>query len=98
MKHRLIYLSVPALVCAGLGLTTLAAAEDSEVRSRIAGSLPGVEVDGIRPTPIEGLYEVTVGANIAYVSADGRYHFYGDLGRDEPHRGAPLRASPGRAR
>ena len=78
MKHPLINVSVSILVLLGLGFAT-ASADDGEVRSRIAASLPGVEVDGIRETPIEGLYEVTVGANIAYVSADGRYHFYGDL-------------------
>ena len=77
MKHPMICRFVPVLLA--LGCAVAAAADDGEVRSRIAASLPGVEVDGIRPTPIDGLYEVTVGANIAYVSADGRYHFYGDL-------------------
>jgi thiol:disulfide interchange protein DsbC len=79
MKHPLIKRSVAVLAVLHLGFAAAAHAEESEVRSRIAASLPGVEVDGIRPTPIDGLYEVTVGANVAYVSADGRYHFYGDL-------------------
>ncbi len=76
MKHPLIHRFVLVLLAFGC---SAAAADDSEVRSRIAASLPGVEVDGVRQTPIEGLYEVTVGANVAYVSADGRYHLYGDL-------------------
>jgi thiol:disulfide interchange protein DsbC len=53
--------------------------QDADVKTTIAESLPGVEVDDIRESPVEGLYEVTVGTQIAYVSADGRYHFYGDL-------------------
>ncbi len=79
MKHPWTNFLKPLTVIAGLGLAFAASADDSELRSRIAESLPGVEVDAVRPTPIDGLYEVTVGANVAYVSADGRYHLYGDL-------------------
>ena len=33
----------------------------------------------MRPSPMQGIYEVTMGADIAYVSADGRYLINGDL-------------------
>jgi thiol:disulfide interchange protein DsbC len=45
----------------------------------IAAKLPGVDKSRIKPAPIEGVYEVGHGTNIAYVSADGRYLLRGDL-------------------
>ncbi len=79
MRHPWFSFLGPVAAVVGLGLAFAAVADDTDIRARIAESLPGVEVDAVRPTPIEGLYEVTVGANVAYVSADGRYHLYGDL-------------------
>lgn len=38
-----------------------------------------VEITRIRPSFIKGLYEVTMGPEIIYVSADGRYVLKGDL-------------------
>lgn len=40
---------------------------------------PGAEPDSIRPAPLAGLWEVRYGAQIVYVSADGRYGFEGDV-------------------
>ncbi len=39
----------------------------------------GAHADELRPTPISGVYELTRGSDIAYVSADGKYAFTGDL-------------------
>jgi thiol:disulfide interchange protein DsbC len=45
-----------------------------EVANRI-----GARVDELRATPIPGVYELTRGFDIAYVTADGKYAFSGDL-------------------
>jgi thiol:disulfide interchange protein DsbC len=45
------------------------------VAARIAGSRPG----DFRVTPVPGVYEYRHGAEIIYVSEDGRYAFTGDL-------------------
>jgi thiol:disulfide interchange protein DsbC len=45
----------------------------------IASKLPGIDARQIKPAPIEGVYEVGHGTNIAYISADGRYLLRGDL-------------------
>ncbi len=48
------------------------------VRARLAEQLE-VKPDEIRPSPLPGLYEVASGADVGYVSADGRFYVDGDL-------------------
>jgi thiol:disulfide interchange protein DsbC len=56
-----------------------AAKTTPDPRARIAKKFPGVKAEDIRPSPIGGIYEVLLGADTAYVSADGRYIIAGDL-------------------
>ncbi|MFZ5724140.1 MAG: thioredoxin fold domain-containing protein [Pseudomonadota bacterium] len=54
-------------------------AEDA-IRARLAVSLQGVEVSGIEPSPVPGLYHVLLdGTESAYVTADGTYLINGDM-------------------
>jgi thiol:disulfide interchange protein DsbC len=48
-------------------------------RAIIAAKFPGVKPEEIKPAPIPGMYEVAMGADTAYVSADGKYLINGDL-------------------
>src|ERR1700745_2460887 len=57
---------------------TVAQAADV-LRAVIAKQFPGTRVEDIRPTPVTGLYELTHGADIVYVTADGKYALTGDL-------------------
>ena len=41
--------------------------------------VPGVSPDSVRPSPLPGLYEVVFGANVVYMSGDGRYLMQGVL-------------------
>jgi thiol:disulfide interchange protein DsbC len=50
----------------------------SDVRAAIAKRLE-IKVEDVRPSPIEGLYEVRSGAEVGYVSADGRFYVDGDV-------------------
>ena len=43
------------------------------LKARLQVNLPTVQIDEVRPTPIEGLYEIQAGFNFGYVSLDGRY-------------------------
>ena len=61
------------LLAALLATPLAAAADDLAEREALAAKLPGVSADDLRASPIPGLYEVMVGAQIVYVSADGRY-------------------------
>ena len=49
-----------------------------DVRAEIAKRLE-IKVDDVRPSPIEGLYEVSSGTEVGYVSVDGRYYLDGDI-------------------
>ena len=51
----------------------------ADPRQAIAKKFPGVKVEDVRPSQIEGMYEVSMGADAAYVSADGRYVITGDM-------------------
>jgi thiol:disulfide interchange protein DsbC len=59
-------------------IASVAQAED-DPRAVIAKQFPGTRVEDVRPTPVAGLYELTHGADIVYVTADGKYALNGDL-------------------
>jgi thiol:disulfide interchange protein DsbC len=55
-----------------------APASASDPRVEVANRI-GAKPDELRATPIPGMYELTRGSDIAYVTADGKYAFTGDL-------------------
>jgi thiol:disulfide interchange protein DsbC len=59
--------------------STPAMAQAADPRAAIAKKLPGVKVEDIVPSPIKGIYELRMGGDVAYVSADGRYLINGDM-------------------
>lgn len=56
-----------------------AAAIPAEVRARVVAKLHGASPDDVAASPIPGVYEVTMGGLIAYVSADGKYLVSGNV-------------------
>lgn len=48
-------------------------------KEEIAGKLNGVSAEDLTESSIAGLYQVTVGSTVAYVTADGRYFIDGDV-------------------
>jgi thiol:disulfide interchange protein DsbC len=63
--------------CALPAQTSVPDAKDPRVE--IAGKIPGTRPEDLRGSPIPGVYELTQGAKIAYVSSDGKYAIAGDL-------------------
>lgn len=57
--------------------TTLATRADPRVE--LAKRMPGSKPEDFRPSPIAGLYEYAHGADIVYVSVDGRHVIDGDV-------------------
>jgi thiol:disulfide interchange protein DsbC len=53
-------------------------AAKGDVRAQIAKRLD-IKVEDVRSSPIPGLFEVRSGAEVGYVSADGRYYLDGDV-------------------
>jgi thiol:disulfide interchange protein DsbC len=54
-------------------------ADPADPRVAVAAHIPGARVDELRATGIPGIYELTRGSEIVYVSADGKYALTGDL-------------------
>jgi len=42
-------------------------------------AMPNAKIDTVAPSPIAGYYEVLIGAQVFYVSKDGKYLIEGDL-------------------
>lgn len=56
-----------------------AATKGEDLRVQLAKKLPGAKPEDVRPTPIAGIYEISMGSSTAYISADGKYLISGDL-------------------
>ena len=53
--------------------------QKADPRVELAAKMPGTKPEDLRATPVPGLYELTRGAEVSYVSADGKYVLTGDL-------------------
>ena len=56
-----------------------------------------IKVEDVRPSPIAGLYEVRSGAEVGYVSTDGRFYVDGDVFDMTSKQNLTERRAPGRA-
>lgn len=68
-------ISLGAVIATG----AVAADDSAALREILARQLPATRVDGVQATPVAGVYEVTMGKNVAYVDASGRYFMFGHL-------------------
>lgn len=57
----------------------LADGEAEAIQKQLAVTFPNVRADQLSPSPIPGLFELRVGPQVVYVSADGRYLVQGDI-------------------
>lgn len=81
--NRLYLCLLATLLAAGLPAPGKTAEDrptkSADPRAVIAKKFPGMKIEDIKSSPIRGVYEVVMGADTAYVSADGRYIIAGDL-------------------
>ena len=75
-----------AALTAGPGATAYAQqsapqipAEIAALSARLQAAYPSTRFGEIRPTPWPGVFEVAMGANLAYVDASGQYFLFGHL-------------------
>src|SRR3981081_2552054 len=68
-----------ALLLAGVIHAQPPPEQPADPRAQIASKIPGIHAEDLRPTPVSGIYELTRGTEIAYVTADGKYAISGDL-------------------
>ena len=48
-------------------------------RAEVAAHIPGARPEELRASAVPGIWELTRGADVVYVTADGKYAFTGDL-------------------
>ena len=77
---RFLSCAAAAVVVASLVATSACGADSpkSDVRAKIAERLD-VRPEDITPSPVPGLYEVSSGSEVGYVSEDGRFYIDGDV-------------------
>jgi thiol:disulfide interchange protein DsbC len=51
----------------------------ADPRAEVASHIPGARAEELHATAVPGIYEYAHGVDIAYVTADGKYAFTGDL-------------------
>ena len=73
------YRTLATLIALPLGFAAAGALAADLTKEELAGRLNGISVDDISDSPIAGMYQVAVGANVAYVTKDGRYIIRGDI-------------------
>jgi thiol:disulfide interchange protein DsbC len=61
------------------GFAVAGASAQELTKEELAAQLNGIAPEDIKDAPIAGLYEVAVGANVAYVTKDGRFIIRGDI-------------------
>jgi thiol:disulfide interchange protein DsbC len=80
------------VICLGLALALGGLIETAEAqsaprtqstkadpRAELVKRMPGSKLEDFRTTPLPGIYEYARGADIVYLSADGKFAFDGDL-------------------
>jgi len=82
-------LAALVMVAAAAGLNVPAASADPPADSRAATADPraelvkllpaGAKIDDLKPSPIPGIYEFMQGADVSYLTADGKYFLDGNL-------------------
>eukprot|EP01031_Cornospumella_fuschlensis_P015491 gene15491-18936_t len=72
---------IPRLLLAALPLLSLGAlAQEAVIKKALAARLPQLQnIDEVRKTPMNGLYEVRVGNDLFYTDAKGNYLIQGEL-------------------
>lgn len=70
--------TLTTLIALPFGFAVAASAQEL-TKEQLATRLNGVEASDITDAPIPGMYQVAIGANVAYVTKDGRYIVRGDI-------------------
>lgn len=73
------YRALATLLALPLGFTAAGASAADLTKEELASRLNGISAADITDAPIPGMYQVAVGANVAYVTKDGRYIIRGDI-------------------
>lgn len=76
-------MNIPKTVLTALSIVFLMvvnaayAATEQDLLSLLKKKYPNTTFDLVVPSPVQGIYEVTMGRNVAYTTLDGKYMFFG---------------------
>lgn len=80
---KIITIGQMALLCFLLAifqpLSAATSDDTASIKSSLKETLPDLTIEDVAQSPINGLYQVTAGATILYVTKDGRYAVSGDI-------------------
>lgn len=78
---KLLFCLLATLATTALGADSAGvdAASQAAIKAAMTKKFPDVQVDAVRPSPMKGIYEIVMGGDIAYVSADGKFLIAGDM-------------------
>ncbi len=79
MKHFLAAFLLLTQITVSYAADAAKADDYAEMRQNLATIMTASKPDSIKPSPIAGLYEVVYGAQIFYVTKDGKYLVQGDI-------------------
>jgi len=77
-SFRRTLIPVAAMLALAASAATTQPAPKADVRAETARRLE-VKIEDVKPSPVEGLYEIRSGAEVGYVSLDGRFYVDGDV-------------------
>ena len=78
--RKLCFVLLMAIASAAISVSAEPAPKSAaDPRAEIAKKFPGAKVEDVVPSPIKGLFELRLGSDVAYITADGRYLISGDL-------------------
>jgi thiol:disulfide interchange protein DsbC len=86
MQKRLINLCLSLMTVVITGVAVAGDSTHAAIEKSLQRIAPDFKVDGIAPSPIEGISEVLVGPQLFYVTNDGKYLFQGSLVEIETRR------------
>ncbi len=79
LRPRRAALAALALCLAGLANAQAAASGDTDLLERLRTRYPATTIQRVQAAPIEGLFEVVMGRQIAYTDRQGQYLLFGSI-------------------
>ncbi|MDJ0955547.1 MAG: DsbC family protein [Arenicellales bacterium] len=76
---RLFTLGLLLLACGSVQAEAPSSDVQLMIQQKLNTFAPGLTVDAVEEAPVDGFYEVSIGARVVYFSHDGKYMFLGEL-------------------
>jgi len=79
MRKSIILSIVISLVATSGGASATPSTSETEMEARLKALYPSTRITAVRQSEVAGLFEVTMGRNVAFTDGSGRYFVFGHL-------------------